>query len=130
EDRGSEASGDEAAQEEGIAALQRDVQRFAGAREELVGGGLDRRAGSRWDDRVGAEIACSDRSPPRRATRGERGDDLVLAESFGDEVVGDLAGDEREGGIHFVLGQIALHVSRRALAEEDLDPRIRLAEPG
>jgi hypothetical protein len=64
------------------------------------------------------------------AVRGEGGDDLLPAQALDGEVVGDLAGQQAEGGVELVGGEHAEHVGGNALAKADLDPGMRLAEAG
>jgi hypothetical protein len=75
-----------------------------------------------------AEVGDADAWTRWGALGGERGDHLVLAQSLGGEIVGDLAGQQAEGGVELVGGEQAKHVGGDALAEADLDARVRLAE--
>ena len=87
------------------------------------------------DPRRGATIAVPREVGDRRrsagargAVRGERGDDLVVAERLGREPGGDVAGEQAEGGVELVGGEEAQQVGGDALAQADLDAGVGLAE--
>ena len=128
EDRGGETSGGERAQEEGVAALEGEAEWLAGVREPLLQCGGDGRAAARRDDLVLGQVGHVDAWSGWGAVGGEGGDHLVMAESLDGEFVGDLAGQQAEGGVEFVGGDQAQHVGGDALAEADLDARVCLAE--
>ena len=77
-----------------------------------------------------SEVCDADRRARRRAVGGERGDDLLVGQPLGGEIVGDLAGQQAEGGVELVGGDVAEHVGGDALAEADLDARMGAAEAG
>ena len=52
--------------------------------------------------------------------------DLVMAEPLGGQPVGELARKQAERGVQLVRGQQAQHVGGDALAQPDLDARVRL----
>ena len=130
EDRGDEPSGGERAQEEGIAALEGEAEWLAGGGEPLLQRGGDGRATAGRDDRVPAEVGDADARNRRGAAGGEDGDRLFLAQPLDDEIVGQLARQQAEGGVELVGGEEAEHVGSDALAQADLDAGVRLAEAG
>jgi hypothetical protein len=86
------------------------------------------------EPRRGATIGCRRRSAtPTRGARGvggEDGDHLLLGQSLDGEVLGDLAGEQAEGGVELVGDKEAQHVGGDALAHADLDAGVRLGEAG
>jgi hypothetical protein len=130
EDGRSEASCGERAQEEWVAALQGEGQRLAGVAEQLVQHGGDGRAAARRDERVSAEIGDAHLSSRWCAVGSERGDHFLVSQSLDGELVGDLAGQEAEGGVKLVGGEQAEHVGGDALTETDLDAGVGAAEAG
>ena len=61
---------------------------------------------------------------------GEGGDHLLVGQSLDAESVGDLAGQQAEGGVELVGGETTQHVGGNALVETDFDTRVPLAEAG
>ena len=130
DDAGAEADRDEAAEQEGVAALERDRHPLAGVGDPLLESPVDRRAAARDRDRLGGEALGADRAAARRAARREDRDQLVLAEDLGDDAFGRLAGEQGEGGVDLVLLEVAGHVGGRPLAQADLDSGVGGGEPG
>jgi hypothetical protein len=78
----------------------------------------------RRDDPILGEVG--DRDVWRRwgAIGGEGGDHFLVGQSLDAESVGDLAGQQAEGGVEFVGSETAQHVGGNALVQTDFDTAV------
>ena len=88
------------------------------------------------EPRRGATIRCPARSATVTCGAGgarsgaKAATTSSSAQPLGGELVGGLAGQQAEGGVELVGGEEAEHVGGDALAQADLDARVRAAEAG
>ena len=74
------------------------------------------------------ELSGGDTLPVRARSRREGGDDLLLAELLDSDLGRGVLGEQAEGGIDSVLGEVGEHVAGGPLLQLDLDPGVGLAE--